>query len=81
MYVIVDWYVLNSGDLNVEIYKGVKDFFKEIVISFFNDYYIIYEFCNELNLNELGVENSLDGWKKVKVYVEFIIKMFRSLGN
>jgi len=81
MYVIVDWHVLNPGDPNAEIYKGAKDFFKEIATSFPNDYHIIYELCNEPNPNEPGVENSLDGWKKVKAYAEPIIKMLRSLGN
>ncbi|ADQ46879.1 glycoside hydrolase family 5 [Caldicellulosiruptor kronotskyensis 2002] len=81
MYVIVDWHVLNPGDPNAEIYKGAKDFFKEIAISFPNDYHIIYELCNEPNPNEPGVENSLDGWKKVKAYAQPIIKMLRSLGN
>lgn len=81
MYVIVDWHVLNPGDPNAEIYKGAKDFFKEIATRFPNDYHIIYELCNEPNSNEPGVENSLDGWKKVKAYAEPIIKMLRSLGN
>ncbi|PFH22628.1 endoglucanase [Caldicellulosiruptor bescii] len=81
MYVIVDWHVLNPGDPNAEIYKGAKDFFKEIATSFPNDYHIIYELCNEPNPNEPGVENSLDGWKKVKAYAQPIIKMLRSLGN
>nr|AEL31246.1 endoglucanase Cel5A [bacterium enrichment culture clone FV-Cel5A] len=81
MYVIVDWHVLNPGDPNAEIYKGAKDFFKEIATSFPNDYHIIYELCNEPNPNEPGVENSLDGWKKVKAYAEPIIKILRSLGN
>ncbi|ADQ04043.1 glycoside hydrolase family 5 [Caldicellulosiruptor owensensis OL] len=81
MYVIVDWHVLNPGDPNAEIYKGAKDFFKEIATSFPNDYHIIYELCNEPNSNEPGVENSLDGWKKVKAYAQSIIKMLRSMGN
>lgn len=34
MYVIVDWHVLNPGDPNAEIYKGAKDFFKEIAQKF-----------------------------------------------
>ncbi|WPX09365.1 cellulase family glycosylhydrolase [Anaerocellum danielii] len=81
MYVIVDWHVLNPGDPNAEIYKGAKDFFKEIAMMFPNDYHIIYELCNEPNPNEPGVENSLDGWRKVKAYAQPIIKMLRSLGN
>lgn len=81
MYVIVDWHVLNPGDPNAEIYKGAKDFFKEIATSFPNDYHIIYELCNEPNPNEPGVENSLDGWKKVKSFAQPIIQMLRSLGN
>ncbi|BCS81905.1 cellulase family glycosylhydrolase [Anaerocellum diazotrophicum] len=81
MYVIVDWHVLNPGDPNAEIYKGAKDFFKEIATSFPNDYHIIYEVCNEPNPNEPGVENSLDGWKKVKSFAQPIIQMLRSLGN
>ncbi|ADQ07774.1 glycoside hydrolase family 5 [Caldicellulosiruptor hydrothermalis 108] len=81
MYVIVDWHVLNPGDPNAEIYKGAKDFFKEIAMMFPNDYHIIYELCNEPNPNEPGVENSLDGWKKVKAYAQLIIQMLRSLGN
>ena len=81
MYVIVDWHVLNPGDPNAQIYKRAKDFFKEIATSFPNDYHIIYELCNEPNPNEPGVENSLDGWKKVKAYAQSIIKMLRNLGN
>uniref|UniRef100_A0A7C5V0F9 cellulase n=1 Tax=Caldicellulosiruptor owensensis TaxID=55205 RepID=A0A7C5V0F9_9FIRM len=81
MYVIVDWHVLNPGDPNAEIYRGAKEFFKEIALKFPNDYHIIYELCNEPNPNEPGVENSLDGWKKVKAYAQSIIKMLRSMGN
>jgi len=81
MYVIVDWHVLNPGDPNAEIYKGAKDFFKEIAQKFPNDFHIIYELCNEPNPTDPGVTNDEAGWKKVKAYAEPIIKMLRQMGN
>lgn len=81
MYVIVDWHVLNPGDPNAPVYRGAKEFFKEIARKFPNDYHIIYELCNEPNPTEPGVSNDEKGWKKIKAYAEPIIKMLRSMGN
>lgn len=81
MYVIVDWHVLNPGDPNAEIYKGAKDFFKEIAQKFPNDFHIIYELCNEPNPTDMGITNDEEGWKRVKAYAEPIIKMLRGMGN
>lgn len=81
MYAIVDWHMSTPGDPNAAAYSGAKDFFKEISSKYHNNPNIIYEICNEPNVDVPGVSDDANGWVKIKAYAEPIIKMLRDNGN
>lgn len=75
MYCLVDWHILTPGDPNDGVYGGAENFFKSIsgwvASNGFKN--VIYEICNEPNINEKGDPYRPDVWINVKKYAEKIL--------
>lgn len=75
MYCLVDWHILKPGDPNASEYSGAKDFFRDITayVKEKNYKHVLYEICNEPNVDEQGDPYRPDVWVKVKSYAEKVL--------
>lgn len=75
MYCLVDWHILDPGDPNNGMYSGAENFFRSlsgwVASNGFKN--VLYEICNEPNINEKGDPYRPDVWVKVKDYAEKIL--------
>lgn len=70
MYCLVDWHILTPGNPNNSDYSGYSDFFSQISKFVADGGYknVLYEICNEPNIDEEGDPYRPDVWKWVKKY-------------
>ncbi len=75
MYCLVDWHILTPGDPNAGVYSGANDFFSQLSQWVVSEGYknVLYEICNEPNIDEEGDPYRPDVWIKVKKYAETIL--------
>lgn len=72
MYVIVDWHILSDNDPNIYI-EEAKEFFSEIATLYKDKPNIIYEICNEPNVEDITWNND------IKPYAETLISTIREI--
>lgn len=75
MYCLVDWHILTPGDPNDGMYSGAENFFRSISGWVASEGFknVIYEICNEPNVDEEGDPYRPDVWIWVKEYAEKIL--------
>ena len=75
MYCIVDWHILTPGNPNAGDYSGAENFFRSISGWIVDNNYknVIYEICNEPNIDEEGDPYRPDVWEWVKRYANKIL--------
>ncbi len=75
MYCLVDWHILTPGDPNAGVYSNADNFFKYISAYVKEKGYkhVLYEICNEPNVDEEGDPYRPDIWIKVKSYAEKVL--------
>ena len=75
MYCIVDWHILTPGNPNAGDYSGAENFFRSISGWIVDNNYknVIYEICNEPNIDEEGDPYRPDVWEWVKKYANKIL--------
>lgn len=75
MYCLVDWHILTPGNPNASDYSGAENFFRSISNFVATEGYdnVIYEICNEPNIDEEGDPYRPDVWKWIKKYSNKIL--------
>ena len=75
MYCIVDWHILTPGNPNSGDYSGAENFFRSISGWIVDNNYknVIYEICNEPNIDEEGDPYRPEVWGWVKKYADKIL--------
>ncbi len=75
MYCIVDWHILTPGNPNAGDYSGAENFFRSISGWIVDNNYknVIYEICNEPNIDEEGDPYRPEVWGWVKKYADKIL--------
>lgn len=83
MYCIVDWHILKPGDPNDNNYSDAQNFFREICQYVKDKGYdhVIYEICNEPNIDEDGLDVMSSKveqvWKNVKTYAAKVLPIIK----
>ena len=72
MYVIIDWHILFDSNPLIYLDKA-KDFFESVSKKYGNIPNVLFEICNEPNINCV--------WEDVKKYAEIIIPIIRKNSN
>lgn len=75
IYCLVDWHILKPGDPNDGVYGRYNEFFSQMTSYVKQKGYkhVLWEICNEPNINEEGDPYRPDVWVKVKDYAEKIL--------